>query len=176
MIKGYTTIQKIEEMVTEKLYSIGITEKSYPYNPFELIEREGIILSFQKLDDVNIRGMLVRGDLRSGILINSSRSIKSQKFTAMHELFHYWFHQGKNRTICLDSDIYIANHKSIEWQANQGAACALMPSRVMEGLWEYTNGNTEYMSQYLDVSQEALENRIHTLKLKHEYYFKYFNE
>ena len=161
-IDGYIKSNDLERMVYRKLKEKGITKFDYPINPFELIENENIILQEIPFDDCNIRGMLVHGENVSGILINANRSLVSKRFIAMHELSHYWFHPKKSKTICFEE--YSQSRKGAEWQANNAAAYALMPSELLLELYDYCDGNLGYICKELKVSRDSLSYRLNELK------------
>lgn len=163
MINGYISPEDLEKLVAKKLSSLGIRNEDYPINPFELIENEGIILVTQRFDDDNIKGMLVNGPERSGIILNSNRCIQSMKFAGMHELSHYWHHPKQDQRVCFEK--YSTDYKGMEWQANNATSYALMPRDVVIDLYDYSFGNFEYIAKYLNVSKEALSYRIKDIEL-----------
>lgn len=163
MINGYISPEDLEELVAKKLSSLGITNDDYPINPFELIENEGIILVKQRFNDANIKGMLVNGPERSGIILNNNRCVQSMKFAGMHELSHFWHHPKQDQRVCFDT--YSMDYKGMEWQANNAASYALMPRDVIIDLYDYCYGNLEYIARFLDVSKEALSYRIKDIEL-----------
>lgn len=163
-IKGFIEPDVLEQAVYRKLKDKGIEKNDYPINPYVLIDNEGIILQETKFDNNNIRGMIVHGPNKSGILINANRSYVSRRFIAMHELCHYWFHPKETKRICFEE--YKIKAKSIEWQANNAAAYALMPRDIVLDLYDYYNGAKEPIADWLKVSVESLTYRLDELGLK----------
>lgn len=156
---------KLELLVYAKLKQHGITYDKYPFNPYEIIQAEGIVLQEIPLDDPNIRGMIVHGPNATGIMINKNRSYVSKRFIAMHELSHHWFHPHSPQRVCFEN--YKNKRKSIEWQANYAAACALMPKSLLSELLSEFNGDLELISEWLCVSLESLTYRISELGYDH---------
>jgi len=163
IIEGFIEPTRLERMVYDKLKEIGITDADYPINPYEIIKGEGILLFEESFEDDDIRGILVNRQYKSGIIINSNRCEVSKRFIAAHELSHYWFHPRKTKTICLED--YSKSKKGIEWQANNAAAYALMPSKMVTELYDYCNGDVNYMCNFFKVAKDSMEYRIENLKL-----------
>lgn len=163
IIKGYIALEKLELEVYEKLKQIGINKGNYPINPYNLIIKENIILNEMPFDNQNIRGMIAYGPNCTGIVINSNRSYVSRRFIAMHELSHYWFHPHETRKLCLEH--YNEEHKSVEWQANNAAAFALMPTDIVLEVYNYYCGDIYCMASFFKVSLDTMIYRIKTLKL-----------
>lgn len=65
-------------------------DSSRPIDPFEAINRLQIELHFHPLSD--LLGVIIPGD-NPGILINSDRPASVQRFTAAHEIGHWYLHQ-----------------------------------------------------------------------------------
>lgn len=166
-IKGYIETGDLERLVYDKLKSKGISKKSYPINPFDLIASENIILSETTFDNDSIRGMIVHGENASGILINTNRSLYSKRFIAMHELSHHWFHPRNTKILCIDE--YIAKKKGIEWQANNAAAYALMPSELVIEVCDYCYGDIDYMCEFFKIGKGSMTYRLQELKLNKKY-------
>lgn len=163
-IRGFIEAEELELIVYENLKRKGITLNDYPIDPYELIKNEGILLQETNIQDSNIRGMIVHGENATGILINSNRCPVSKRFIAMHELSHHWFHPHDAERVCFEK--YRKLKKGIEWQANNAAAYALMPTEVLTDLYDYCNGNLNYMCKKLEVSMDSLNYRLADLKLK----------
>jgi len=163
MINGFISPDDLEKLVENKLLSIGITKDDYPINPFELIKNEGIILVEQHFDNPDIKGMLVNGPERSGIILNNNRCVQSMKFAGMHELSHFWHHPKQEQRVCFEK--YSTDYKGMEWQANNAASYALMPKDIIIDLYDYSFGDLDYIAHYLDVSKEALSYRIKDIGL-----------
>lgn len=158
MIKGYIAPNDLEKIVIDKLKNLGITESDYPLNPYRLILDEGIILQEELFDNENIRGMIVHGENATGILINGMRSRESKNFIAMHELSHHWFHPHSTQRICLEN--YVDRNKHYEWQANNAAAYALMPTKLLSRLFFECGGNIECLCDFFNVGRDTMTYRL----------------
>lgn len=163
-IKGFIKPEALEQIVYDKLHEIGIRKEDYPINPYELIEKEKIILQEVPLDSQDIKGMIVYGPNKTGILINANRNYVSRRFIAMHELCHYWFHPKEAKRVCFEE--YQSRSRGIEWQANNAAAYALMPKELVIELYDHYFGDINAMADWLKVSVESLKYRVNELKLK----------
>lgn len=162
-IRGYINPKELEHAVYDKLKSLGITKYDYPIDPYSIIRNEGIILQEKPFDNENIRGMIVHGPNKSGIIINANRSFVSRRFIAMHELSHYWYHPHTTSTICFEK--YKEEKRGMEWQANNASAYALMPRDLVVELFKCFNGNVCNICDYLKVSPESLSYRLKELGL-----------
>jgi len=164
IIEGYIEGKRLEGIVYEKLKELGLWNTNYSIDPFKIIESEGIVLKEDTFDNNDIKGMLVNGDNFSGIIINSNRCETSKRFIAMHELCHYWFHPRSQQTVCFED--YSKLKRGIEWQANNAAAYALMPSERVIDIFDYCDGNLHYMCNYFKVGKDSMSYRIKELKLQ----------
>ncbi len=96
-----------------------------PLDPVELAGRLGIKVSVYPFDSKRFSGALLRGANHSEIIISASRSPEGRRFTAAHELVHWYLHAGATFW-CSDT-----KPTALEWQANAGAAELLMPYRLV---------------------------------------------
>lgn len=162
MINSYISFDDLENLVLGKLKSLGINEKDYPLNPYKMIANENIILQEVGMDNNDIRGMIVAGPNACGIMINGNRCQRSKNFIAMHELSHYWFHKLEERRVCLDN--YIDSQRMYEWQANNAASIALMPTSLLARLFCECAGNMACLCDFFDVGIDAMTYRLKNLK------------
>lgn len=160
-MRGYVHIKELEYKVMNKLNSLGINESDYPINPYKIASDEGIILQEIDFENEDIKGMIMYVDDKAGIAINKNRSFVSRRFTAMHELAHYWFHPHKNHILCLDS--YLDEKHMYEWQANNAAAIALMPRNLFMSVFIKFNGNKDEICNFFKVSSQQFEYRFNTI-------------
>jgi Zn-dependent peptidase ImmA (M78 family) len=163
IIDGFIQPSDLEQLVYEKLLEKGITDNDYPINPYKLINDENILLLERHFDNSALKGVIMYGITDIAITINSDRCYVSRRFTAMHELSHYWFHPRVNHTFCLDT--YKIDFSDKEWQANNAAAYALMPTNIVKELFDLTDGNVDKMCETLKVSSESLKYRINEIGL-----------
>lgn len=114
------------QAASDALNELGIDQAS-PIDPFTAIEQAGLVLSFKPLKD--LLGVILPGEV-SGVLINSARPPSLQRYTAAHELGHWFLHQ---QVLRLDTDAMIAGHDqdSRELEAQTFAAHFLMPLELL---------------------------------------------
>jgi len=167
VLNGYVGKDKLYEIINDKLLNLNITEDSYPLYSFKVAEayKEKLRIELQPFPNPLLGGLLYKDpdDVMNFMAINSLKSKKSQNFDVMHELCHYWIHDAGEH-LCYDSN-FIFQNKGIEWQANEGAAQALMPENLFKQMYIYFSGDTNKLSDYFIVSKTAVEYRIKNLKL-----------
>ena len=165
MIKGYIEREKLYKLVDNKLAELGITEDDYPLNSRAIAESIGsnLIVEYHKFPSNKMGGILYKGDELSSMALNTLRSEKGQNFDCMHELIHYWFHPP-GKMFCIDSN-YIHQNPGREWQANEGAAQALMPKDLFIRKYIEFRGNVSALSDFFMVGELSVEFRINNLKL-----------
>ncbi|MPV35975.1 ImmA/IrrE family metallo-endopeptidase [Georgenia subflava] len=103
-------------------------DQSEPIDPFEAIEEAGLVLRFQPLKD--LLGAILPGQ-PSGVLINSDRPASLQRYTAAHELGHWYMDQD---VLSLDTDAAVLghhHHETREFDAQVFAAHFLMPLELL---------------------------------------------
>lgn len=103
-------------------------DQSEPIDPFQAIEDAGLVLRFQPLKD--LLGAVLPGD-PGGVLINSDRPASLQRYTAAHELGHWYMDQD---VLSLDTDVAVLGehrHGSRERNAQIFAAHFLMPLELL---------------------------------------------
>lgn len=112
-------------------------------------------------------GMITKiSDDRFIILVSQNQSEERQRFTIAHELGHLFLHMGfPNKDWNPENKIfYRYGYSELEFQANEFAACLLMPEQefakiVNENLDADGNVNTLKVANYFKVSEIAVINR-----------------
>lgn len=167
MIKGYIEKEKLYKLVDEKLAELGITEESYPLDSCAIARSIGpsLIIEQHKFPTNKMGGILYKGEVVSTLALNTLRSDKGKNFDCMHEPMHFWLHPP-GMMLCIDNN-YILQNSGIEWQANEGAAQALMPVRLFIKKYMELKGNTSALSNFFRVGERSIEYRIRNLKLSH---------
>ena len=96
----------------------------YPINPFELLNKKNVVITFSKFD--NLEGILLYDLNKSVVSINVDKPITRQRFTAAHELGHMMLHTKlkTDKFICPISD----DKTDIEKEADVFASNLLMPT------------------------------------------------
>jgi Zn-dependent peptidase ImmA (M78 family) len=103
-------------------------DQSAPIDPFEAIEAAGLELRFRPLKD--LLGAVLPGK-PGGVLINSDRPAALQRYTAAHELGHWYMDQD---VLSIDTDDAVLgqhHHESRERNAQIFAAHFLMPLELL---------------------------------------------
>ena len=165
MIRGYIKKEILYKLVDDKLAELGITEEDYPLNSRAIADSIGskLIVEYHKFPSIKMGGLLYKGDELSSMALNTLRSEKGQNFDCMHELIHYWFHPP-GKMICIDNN-YIHQNTTREWQANEGAAQALMPTKLFIKKYKLFEGDISALSDFFMVGELAVEFRINNLQL-----------
>ena len=131
-------------------------------------------------DEDGVSGILLIEKNNATIGYAGHESPKRQRFTKAHELGHFMLHRGGN--LFIDKDFKIMNRSSSgepssewqEWEANEFAACILMPeSLVNEEMKKLhidyaddsINSWIEQLARTFDVSVNAMSIRISRLGL-----------
>ncbi|WP_298461262.1 ImmA/IrrE family metallo-endopeptidase [uncultured Cellulomonas sp.] len=109
------------------LNTLGIDQAS-PVDPFEAIENSGLVLGFKPMKD--LLGVILPGD-PGGVLINSERPASLQRYTAAHELGHWYLDQDVLRLETDDTIVGHHPHDSRELDAQTFAAHFLMPLELL---------------------------------------------
>lgn len=146
-------------------------DQSGPIDPFEAIEDAGLVLSFQPLTD--LLGAILPGP-PAGVLINSARPPALQRYTAAHELGHWFMDQD---VLSLDTPASVlGNHHGDAREANAQvfAAHFLMPLELLHptarryGITRTTTTAPEQayeVARDMHVSYEAAVRQMATTRL-----------
>lgn len=152
-----------EEVI--KYYSARGLEMDPSINIEDIIRsNEEIILNFKDLggNDAYIKKL---SDSKFEIAVNSKHHPNRQKFSMAHEYAHYLLHRSRIHEMAEGERILHRNgdRNSIEFQANDFAARLLMPEHLVRSAFRSSSGNLKSMAVTLQVSQEALRNRLENL-------------
>ncbi|WP_163195548.1 ImmA/IrrE family metallo-endopeptidase [Clostridium thermarum] len=164
-IKGYNRRTWLYMRIGQKLKELGITYRDYPLNSIELLKSKfpDVILEITVFPSINMGGIFYRGKECSGIALNALRSEKGRNFDCMHEMIHYWYHPN-SEAICFYSN-FIKQNPGIEWEANEGAAYALMPPKLFAKKYFEFHGDIKALSDFFFVGETAVKYRIENLGL-----------
>ncbi len=92
------------------------------FDPFAFAEERGIPIAYHAFAETRIRGILVRTEDHSGIILDPRLTPAQQRFTLAHELVHLELHYGTAGSGAF-------HDSGGEYQADEGAAELLMPYR-----------------------------------------------
>ena len=125
-LQKYDTKETIYRTIDKLRYSLGIS--SYPINAKLIAQSccKAPKIEYLDFDTNDICGILYKGDVSTTIALNRSRSESQQNFDCMHEEIHYFSHDI-SYCKCVCSEKVIRQERSIEYQANEGAAQLLVP-------------------------------------------------
>lgn len=124
-----------------------------------------LTLVFYPMGD-HLSGMCIKNDGNPVIAINSSMSVGRQRFSMAHELYHLYFDENKQLTVCA---IKIGTGTDTEKAADQFASYFLMPPvalsesiKKIHGISTDNLGIREIvkLEQYFGVSRQALLYRL----------------
>lgn len=146
-----------------------------PINVDEIIERQGIRLV--PYEEPGISGILMIERNRATIGYAEHENTNRQRFTKAHELGHFMLHRGGD--LFIDKDFKTMHRPSTntpssawqEWEANEFAACLLMPEELLKKEMKKIKVDYEderWMRQLADkfeVSLAAMSIRISRLGL-----------
>ena len=158
--------QKAQRVLSEN----GV--ESSPVDIFGLIENEGIRILSEEMEDDHSGFLLVENG-NATVAINSTHHSNRQRFTAAHELGHYFLHtQGKDG-LFVDkafkrSAVSSTGEDKMEIEANRFAAEVLMPKKVIEekvGDNEITDLDVYRLANEFQVSDQAMTLRLVNLGL-----------
>ncbi len=146
------------------LYTSCMSEKGYvDVNRF-IEELPDVVLS--KLDlDPRISGVLAKeGENRYQIIVNINEPDEKQRFTAAHELGHYFLHRDLLDSGGRIEDRYILKAEGVsdekEDEANQFASTFLIPLDKVRETMSSGKNDVKSLSENFGVSVIAMANRL----------------
>lgn len=125
-LQKYDTKETIYRTVDKLRYALGIS--SYPIDAKLIVQNccRDPKIEYLNFDTNDICGVLYKGDVSTTVALNQNRSESQQNFDCMHEGIHYFSHDI-SYCKCVCSEKVIRQERSIEYQANEGAAQLLVP-------------------------------------------------
>ena len=141
---------------------------------FAIIEGLGILLFKKPFNSNNLSGLFMKNSKNYIVVINSSKTLGHQVYSAAHELSHYFFDKEFNGSICSISK----GENEREILANKFAEHFLMPdesvaqivNRKIEEKGSIDEFDILYLQNYFGVSWYAI-----LVKLKKLQYINYIN-
>lgn len=124
-----------------------------------------LTLVFYPMGD-HLSGMCIKNDGNPVIAVNSSMSVGRQRFSMAHELFHLYFDESEQSTVCA---IKIGSGNEIEKISDQFASYFLMPPVALSEAIKKVQGNSinnlgikeiVKLEQYFRVSRQAILYRL----------------
>ena len=176
----FLTKKELYYFVDNLIEQLDLNYDSYPLNSIEIAKRFCVDLKLHEIDFEGICGILYRGN-STYIALNNSHSNLMQNFDCMHELIHYFLHEDINEFNCFTQENSIKQHDGLEWQANEGAAQALVPYQTFIPTYvqlckEYRNDKFQFkiiaeLSKKYMVSENVIQIRLNSLKYEIYQYF-----
>lgn len=114
----------------------------------------------------HLSGMCIKNDGNPVIAINSSMSVGRQRFSMAHELYHLYYDESEQNTVCA---IKIGSGNDVERTADRFASYFLMPPVALsEALRKMQGGSIDKLGikeivkleQYFGLSRQALLYRL----------------
>lgn len=156
--------------------SLGI--KKYPVDVVEIAKQLGIPVVEMNLG-ADVSGLLVTNPDSSSIAVQKTDSLPRRRFTIAHEIGHFYlrhqFEPGEH--VHVDRGNYISQRSlrssegidPKEVEANQFAACLLMPSKLLyDRIGELNtvqlfDSHVSQLAKDFDVSEQAMTIRLSAL-------------
>jgi len=150
-----------------------------PINVEQIARKLGLRVAGAKLG-AGVSGLLVTNDEEKCICVQAADSAERKRFTIAHEIGHFQLrHQFAEGThVHVDHGHLISQRSTrssqgidpIEVEANQFAACLLMPSNllrteVLQIDGPLRDGDVERLASKFKVSEQAMTIRLSTLRL-----------
>jgi predicted transcriptional regulator len=140
-------------------------QSAAPVDVMALAMKLGLSVWSQPLED-HIQGKIIRDEKHGGpkkysIIVNSKEDALKQRFTIAHEIGHFILHEEKIGDGLTDDALYNSGLSTLEEvQANRMAGEILMPFTLIETAIKSGLRSLDDISAYLDVSKQALANRL----------------
>lgn len=179
----YWNKQTLYKNVDKLIEQLDLTYEDYPLDSIKLAQKFCVDLQLEKISFDKLCGILYRGK-STYIALNSNRTPEQQNFDCMHELIHYFFHNDESSFQCINPEKgIIQQNDRLEWQANEGAAQALVPYQLFIPM--YVNMSIKHKCDPLDkftldlAKKFGVSDRIITMRIKnleyeiYQYYFKH---
>lgn len=169
-------------MVDNLKVRLDLSPTEYPLDSLALAYKYCVNLEVRYESFDKLCGLLVRRPTETLIALNSARSKESRNFDCMHELIHYFVHAKQAIFNCTDAKNGVFQQDNyMEWQANEGAAQALVPYQEFIPLYVHMaveNKNEFYLFKTIDhlaahfqVTDHVIFNRIRSLQYEIYQYF-----
>jgi len=121
-----------------------------------IAQTEGLPVTFHDLED-RVSGMLVREEDSAVMAVNVNHHENRQRFTIAHELGHFLLHEETPTVFVDDLMVHFRSERTVkrfdprEAQANEFAACLLMPRELLK---------QDLVDNPVDVSDDAAVRRL----------------
>lgn len=163
----------VNKLVSDK-FNIDLSLSNYPLDSIDLAYQHCEKLVIRQIDLDTMCAIIHKADNRTSIALNKNRDDSMQNFDCMHELIHYFFHDLPNQPFFCSDSSSVTQNSFQEWQANEGAAQALVPYQLFipayvslsqkyaHDFWSSAGINIE-LAERFNVSISVIQNRINNL-------------
>lgn len=150
--------------IIKQMTDLGLINDKGRVDIIEYVKRiEGVDIVFDDGLSSSQSGYLQRIGDRWVIGVNKRHNPKRQRFTIAHELAHFILHKGEEEYF--EDEIFFRDNNltSIEFAANNFAACILMPETIIKTAISNGVTNLEGLANNFEVSVLAVKNRVLSL-------------
>lgn len=147
---NFLTKAELYKSVDKLMFELNIKSSDYPLDSVSLAKKFFVDAQILYKEFDLFCALLYRGKKTTTLALNSKRTPQMQNFDCMHEIIHYFLHNDVNSFQCLSGDNLPSFNDRLEWQANEGAAQALLPYRL-------------FIPMYAALSEKGDENLIKSL-------------
>lgn len=175
----FLTKAELYEKVDKLIEELDLTKESYPLDSVSLAQKFFVNAEITYGAFDGLCAILYRGRRSTSLKLNSRRSKLMQNFDCMHEIIHYFLHTDIESFQCISPEGGIKINDFLEWQANEGAAEALVPYRLFIPMYvSLCEKNEETavseLSKIFGVTNRVILNRIDNLSYE-IYQYKVLN-
>lgn len=177
----YLTKKALYEQIDKLKIRLDLKATEFPINALDLAYKYCINLEVHYLEFEELCGILYKGSTTTTMALNKIHSPFSQNFDCMHELVHYFLHDKQSSFHCMNIE-GLKQDEYLEWQANEGAAQALVPYQEFIPLYVqmalknknifYSFTTIDYLASHFQVSGHVIHNRIRSLQYEIYQYFQ----
>jgi Zn-dependent peptidase ImmA (M78 family) len=171
----FSEITRLAEEIAERYNPEGLSP--FPYEHIEQ-QKNDLEIYVLEMDNDDVSGAISfdKEQNKFKIVLNNRKALTRRHFTVAHELGHYFLHQQiiKQEEVLIDGDESLrqnilfrldgADFSQVESEANQFAACLIMPEKLVRKAWE-TFRNIEECAKIFNVSTTSMSIRLEKLGL-----------
>lgn len=181
-MRKFWTKSDLYNRVDNLMEQLDLSYKDYPLDSITIAKKFCVNLTLMQVSEFkNLCGILYHGHNSTFIGLNANRTPEMQNFDCMHELIHYFLHEDLEEASCLSlEDNSVTQNDFYEWQANEGAAQALVPYQLfipeyveimLKNKKDILGYNNDILAKKFNVSEHVIINRIKGLQYEIYQYF-----
>lgn len=178
---SYNAKKQLYDFVDETKYKYGIC--GFPAKVLNFCnESDRIDVTLRKFNTKGLCAAAFVGSKKDTIILNTNRTDQELNFDCAHELIHLTKHRSQNIEIfsCFEKN-NITQNPFLEWEANEGAAQALVPYQIFIPMYvdlclkypkdKFMFDIEKMLSKYFFVTENVIHNRIKSLQYEIYQYF-----